>query len=155
MQKYSKIIFTHALKWGDSKYKVKWSSDKSHYSANTNSNSPIAQRERYQCLRAVSQVRDGSESEMNWAQREWKKKGKQKKLCISHMCKMAHSNRFSFREITITSDCSLIMKLQSELSYQIKQNKIVLFVSLLVSRYVNYSDGMRLTYIIHDTHILL
>lgn len=70
------------------------------------------------------------------------------------MCKMAHSNRFSFREIVMTSDCSLIMKLQSELSYQIKQNKILLFVSRLVSRYVNYSDGMKLTYIIHGTHIL-
>lgn len=63
------MIFTHALKRSvkscDSKYKAKRSSDKSHYSANTNRNSPVAQPERYQCLRTVSQVRDGSESETN------------------------------------------------------------------------------------------
>lgn len=55
-----------------------------HYSANTNRNSLVAQRERYQCLHAVSLVRDVYESEMNWAQRV-KEKGKQNLLHFSYV----------------------------------------------------------------------
>lgn len=98
----SRTIFTHAPKWSVkssvSKYKAKWSNDKSHYSANTNRKTPVAQRERFQCLHIVPEVRDSSESEMNWAQRGWKEK-ENKNFCISHMCTMAHSNHVSFKLI--------------------------------------------------------